>query len=315
MFLKALDLFFSTRPLLLLPVWAFVLLGASETTGVREPAPDPTSGFLLSFTALTLLMMGNYALNLLPDREEDRLNRKGLPLWQGAITAREVATVGVLFLVAGALLLVVAVPGRTALLIAGAGLLALAYTMPPIGLSRKPVVDLVANAVGYGYLAPLIGASVYLPELPLRAPLPYTFLVGSVFLHTTLLDLDGDRRAGKKTTGVWLGPVGTRGLALALFVVSGWLALRADSGNAAFLCLVSLPFLLLSTFGPKERWSSLYCQAATLFAAALGTYHFPRFFLLLTLVVGGSALYYRKRFKIAYPGLDHPDRATARPGR
>ncbi len=63
------------------------------------------------------------------------------------------------------------------------------------------------------------------------------------------------------------------------------------------------PFLLLSTFGSRERWSSLYCQSATLFVALLAVYHYSRFFFLFALVVVASAIYYRKRFKIAYPGF------------
>jgi hypothetical protein len=69
------------------------------------------------------------------------------------------------------------------------------------------VFDLAANAVGYGGLAFVLGASSISRETvdAWVGALPWMFLVGATFLHTTVLDVACDGASGKRTTSVAIG--------------------------------------------------------------------------------------------------------------
>ena len=79
-----------------------------------------------------------------------------------------------------------------------------------------------------------------------------TCSVGAVFLHTTLLDVDGDRRDGKITSGVWLGERRTRVLAAVLATT----ALAAAGMSSTVLLIVPCALLaLLTWFAGSQRIS------------------------------------------------------------
>jgi hypothetical protein len=142
------------------------------------------------------------------------------------------------------------------------------------------------------------GAMPEVPEL-----VACMLAVAAVFLHTTLLDLDGDRRTGKRTSGVVLGPARARRLA-ALFALGG-------IASAGYL---RHPVLLFATLGvgalamasallPGKVASRTVCVAGTaVFAAAAGIY-VPPFPAGVLLLVFGTRLYFRHRFSLAYPAL------------
>lgn len=285
--MRLVDFFFALRPLVLVPAWSFFVLGAAAAQALQ---PFPGSRFV----ALSLVLCGGYLVNQIVDFESDRRNGKGLFLQRGLFTRRTYATAAVLAVAAG--LLLAWRTRQTPLGIALAAALVLAYSVPPLRLSARAGWDLAANAVGYGGLAPWIGAG----GGPLRPEfwIATSLAVGAVFVHTTLLDTAGDRATGKHTLGVALSPRAARGLALLLSLPApvllrgaGWPA-AAAAGLTALLCAAA-------TRGRcPSRTVCVGATAAFAAAAALAWWPFGPALLLLVLA---TRVYYRRRFGLAYP--------------
>ena len=178
-----------------------------------------------------------------------------------------------------------------------AAALGLAYSLQPLCLSRRPVVDMLANALGYGCIAFLLAQpDATWNRLLLLQLFAGGLAVSAVFLHTTLLDLTGDAQAGKRSTGVWLGRHRTRRLALAGALAA---AVAAAFAAAPHLFAACLALALLALFAGSRRVSVLG-TAAFAMAATVACWWFGIGLLLLVAV---TRLYYRKRFGLLYPSF------------
>jgi 4-hydroxybenzoate polyprenyltransferase len=234
--MRALDALFALRPMVLVPAWSFFLLGY----GASPPASHfPSWRFLL----FTLAMIGVHLANQVADRETDRINDKAYFLQRGIFSTREYVVAAAACLAIG--LGLAWVRRESPALLSMAVALGLAYSVPPLRFSARPGLDLVANALGYGVVAPLLGAGGGLTLAFLACT---ACAVGAVFTHTTLLDLEGDRRTGKRTVGVALGEGTARCLAAALAAgaaVSAWFGapwtLRIASVALAVACIAATP--------------------------------------------------------------------------
>ncbi len=179
-----------------------------------------------------------YGLNDLSDREEDaRSSRKGG--WQGArLTVAEAgpvlrATLLLNLPVLAALALLLP-PAATVLLLTAAALFA-AYSLPPLRLKGRPVLDGLSNVA---YALPLA-----LPALVLGTAVPWAPLLAlmaySVGKHAfdAAQDIPADRAAGTRTVATTLGVRGTAAYALAWFGVAGALLWPVSQATAAALWL------------------------------------------------------------------------------
>lgn len=182
--------------------------------------------------------------------------------------------------------------------IAAAAALVLAYSIPPLRLSSRAGFDLVANAAGYGVLAPWTGAGNH--PLPVAFGVAGALAVGAVFVHTTLLDLLGDRKTGKRTLGVVLTTGAARTVAMLLAAPTPVLLHRAGwpvagaAGATALLCVAA-------AVAPARCTSRTVCVAAsTAFALAAAAAWLP-FGPALAGLALGTRLYYRRRFGLTYP--------------
>ena len=136
-FVRPLDYVFVTRPLILIPVWSFFLLGL-------HAGPEHSS-LLVAFGSnqnaaycLTAILIVAYLINQIFDRESDIANNKGHFLTQGIIGIRTVVIMAVLFfLVATYTFRLTASYHRPVL--TAALLLSLAYSPPPIRLCARPL--------------------------------------------------------------------------------------------------------------------------------------------------------------------------------
>lgn len=195
------------RPLLWIPAIALFEAGRAEGGGAWWPplAAVPSLASLLSILGAVHLANG------WNDRAGDRLNRKGGGLASGALRGRTVAGMGgalVLLALVSAACPIVSPGGRLALL-AALGLGA-AYVTPPLEWKRRPGLDLLAQAAGYGVVAFLLGAESS-PSAganafaPFARAFPYALGIATVGLITMLADRDGDGAVGQRTTVVALG--------------------------------------------------------------------------------------------------------------
>jgi chlorophyll synthase len=321
--LKLGDYLFVMRPLILVPAWSFYLLGSAagkRTAGVTPAWLDWTPGapapFYLGFACLTAILVSAYLLNQIFDQESDRLNDKGHFLTRGIFTPRTVLVMAVAsFLVASFLYRYVAPAQREVLVLAV--MLSLAYSAPPLRLVARPYVDLLANAVGYGGIAYVAGFAAWSPRLDHAAVLsiPYLFLVGAAFLHTTLLDAAGDRQSDKRTTTVAIGDDRSVSLSCVL-VMAGmgpavaisflrfgdWMAPVLLGLCAVIVVLAALRSGRPGTTVPSSRVVQLVTVVVTVPAAAA----WPVYLVLLVPVILAARFYYTARFGITYPGPGRP---------
>ena len=318
--LRAGDFVFVMRPLILIPAWSFYLLGmrAGRIEARGEP---PAGGIAAGFVCLTAILITAYLINQVFDRESDRLNDKGHYLTRGLLSVRTVVLMAIAFFVlASATFRNVATLQRIPLV--AALIVSLAYSLPPIRLCARPFADLVANAIGYGGLAFVTGF-VSWSESPLIAwirAVPWVFMVGATFLHTTILDAEGDGRSGKITTSVKIGAGWSALLSVLLAAAgTGWAWAVSWSSRGDLLSPVVLTISLVAFFvayirirplcvegaaasEDLHRISSNAVQLATFTATGAAVLFAPLYLVALVPLVILARLYYRARFGLRYPG-------------
>jgi hypothetical protein len=285
--MRLVDFFFALRPLVLVPAWSFFILGWAAA-GAVHPFP------LIRAAALTLVLIGGHLVNQIVDFETDRMNGKGFFLQRGIFTRRTYAFATAACVVAGIGLAVAET--QAAGRIAAAALLVVAYSTPPVRLAARPGFDVAANALGYGVLAPCIGAGR--AALPAAVVASCAAVVAAVFLHTTLMDIDGDRRSGKRTIGVavsahWCRIVAA-GLALAAVFVG-----RDDPPRIAATAAVALLCIAASV---RLSSRAVVVGGTAAFALAAGWMQ-PLFALAVAILVAATRLYYSRRFALSYPAI------------
>jgi len=315
-FLRIGDYIFVLRPVILIPVWSFFLLGAAVGFD-RSPATG--AGWYLppGILCLSAIMITAYLLNQVFDLESDRRNDKCFYLPMGIFSVRTVVLMAVsFFLIASYLYRFVESAQRLPLVLAL--VLALTYSLPPLRFVSRPFADLAANAAGYGGLAYVIGYTGYGPldlETVARA-VPYVFLVGATFLYTTILDAEGDKKTGKITTTVFIG-IG-RSAALAGYLCCAglvWAAavslMKYDDWMPALILSPALVVFMLGRAkvrraGPEgpgvKKTASNVVQAATLLVTAGAAVAWLAYLLLVVPLVVTARVYNRARFGVSYPG-------------
>ncbi|MBD3398708.1 MAG: hypothetical protein GF399_00050 [Candidatus Coatesbacteria bacterium] len=302
-----LDYFFLLRPMILIPVWLFLLLGhyhGLQSAGVYRWTEQllPDLDLLIGFVAYTLLVGGIYVNNQLNDAETDRRNRKLFLVCDGYISRRAAWTYQII-LQALALASALYFADWDYLWIVAASIaLGFAYNTPPVKLKGKPLLDIAANAFGNGFFNVAIGYVIvheFQPDFWLTA-LPYMLAVGAVFALTTVVDIAGDRESGERTTAVTCGPALTRWLALTLQAGSVTAALLRLNRPALVAGVVCLPLFVVALWGKRKHVKLAYQGTTLLYAVAAGVLH-PWFLLFLGLVICLTRYYYRKKFRLKYP--------------
>lgn len=183
-----------------------------------------------------------------------------------------------------------------------------AYSLEPVRLKRRPLLDVLANAAGNGALNTLAGwIAVGAPLAGWISLVPYPFAVASVHLATTLADIEADSGMGFRTSGVALGV--SRGLFCSTALMGGSVAAAyvTGSGTALIASILSLPFFLIpvrSITGPERNADALIpAKTATLIFSAAAGFLFPLYIPFLAAVILLTRLYYKRRFGIAYPSF------------
>jgi 4-hydroxybenzoate polyprenyltransferase len=182
------------------------------------------------FWCLSGVLAAAYVLNQIFDLESDRLNGKGLFLTRRVFRIRTMLLIALVCFAGASLLysntrLIQRIPLLAALV------LSFVYSLPPLRLCARPWWDLAANAIGYGGLAFVIGGGAASNDVVpvILGAVPWVLLVAGTFLHTTILDVEGDAAAGKHTTTVIIGERRSALLSLAfgafafVLTVSRWL--------------------------------------------------------------------------------------------
>ncbi len=192
-------------PVLLIPVGPFYI---GWVLAAERLLPTEWSFYGGLLTILPLLGLGTVLLNDAYDVRVDALSRrKGeFASSKGRVDVRRMVLLATASLTVSMVLsLVVSV--EFALPMTGLVLLTVLYSSPPVQLSRRPGLDILANMVGIGVLCTVAG---WVLESPDSLP-PLVWLVtsalgtGTFFLLPTLMDYQSDKEAGKTTVAVALG--------------------------------------------------------------------------------------------------------------
>jgi len=304
---KAADYIFLLRPMILIPVWTFFLLGARHGAKISalEIEAFRLGAGLFSFTAL---LGAIYIMNQIADRAADLEGNKLFLIPQGIISVRA-AWIETAALVAAAFAAAIAfLPALfTAILAAGLALGA-AYSIEPVRLKRRPALDVLANAAGNGFLNTLAGwVAVGAPLTGWTTLAPYPMAVASVHLATTLADIEADSKMGFRTSGTALGV--SRGLFASTALMGGAAVAAYIAGNSIALVasILSLPFFLIparSITGPARNADALIpVKTATLIFSVTAGFLFPLYLPFLAVAILLTRLYYKRRFGIEYPSL------------
>jgi 4-hydroxybenzoate polyprenyltransferase len=301
------DYIFLLRPMILIPVWTFYLLGAKHGLDLSG-TPIPQFPFMMGLVSFTALLGAIYIINQISDRETDLQSGKLFLLSHSIITTRAAALEAALLLSLSIALGILFMPaGFNIVLLISLGL-GLAYSVEPVRLKKRPVLDVLANAVGNGVLNTLAGwTAIGAPLEGLAVLIPYPLAVASVHLTTTLADIEGDVSSGLRTSGVALGAKRGIALAVGLMAASVAAASAVDNQPAFYASLLSIPVFLIPARSSKQQHIAssilLPAKAATLIFSVTAGFFFPLYIPFLALIFLVTRLYYRNRFGMAYPGL------------
>lgn len=310
--LRVLDFLFVLRPLILIPAWSFYVLGYAEGAG-SAGAMDAGSPVRAVLLCLTAILITTYLLNQVFDRDSDEKNGKCLYLARGVFRARTLVGLAMAsFLVASISFRHVAPAQRPLLLTALT--LSLFYSLPPLRLCARPFVDLAANAIGYGAVAFLLGYGLSTGQFfdGLLRSLPYVLLVGATFMHTAILDVEGDRATGKTTTAVFVGVRASHRLAIALHTLAIAAAAAVENWPALAVTTAALSTTAWAALSPASKKhghgitptaSALVVQVNTLVVTLAAAVFWPPYAVPIVAMVVISRFYHKRRFGITYPGL------------
>jgi len=288
--------------LILIPAWSFYLLGAAQGRGGGFAAylgtPSP-----IALLSLTSILISAYLLNQIFDRESDEENNKLFYLSRGIFHARTLVIMAVVFFVIASLSFQqVDTTHRLPLVLAL--VLSLIYSLPPVRLCARPFADMLANALGYGGIAYVLGFLVYNHSVSdsIVMAAPYVLLVASTFLHTTILDVAGDRASNKISTAVFIGEQRSSILALALHALG--VVCAAITGNVVGIVVTAatLPITIYAWRQGTGRASSMQIQTTTFAITLAAVVFWPMYALVVVPLAFLSRVYYAKRFGITYPG-------------
>ncbi len=294
------------RPTLLLPVWAFLFLGyfwAARLPYIGFEIHFPQKFSLIS-VSYTLLMGGAYVINQITDKETDRINRKLFLIADGIIPVKTALIYAVVLEIVS-FSLAIRIGMDFLLIWVVSFLLTLAYSIPPVKLKGKPIVDMMANAFGYGLLNFLAGwisvgqldSSAYLHSIP------YVFSVAGVYMSTTIPDIEGDKKAGEITSGVFFGPRLTAVLAFLLVFFALVTGFIASDYIVVVVATLSLPFIASSIFNIEGLHVKLAYRVPGGLILLYLSLRFLPLLILGVLTYFGQKLYYRWRFNLDYPSL------------
>jgi 4-hydroxybenzoate polyprenyltransferase len=304
---KPVDYIFLLRPMILIPVWTFFLLGARDganASGAAIEAAHLAAG-LVSFTAL---LGAVYVMNQIADRGADLAGNKLFLIPRGIITVRAAWIEAAVLVVVSFAVALATLPALFTAILAASLVLGAAYSLEPVRLKRRPVADVLANAAGNGVLNTLAGwVAAGAPVAGWASLIPYPFAVASVHLATTLADVEADSRMGFKTSGVMLGV--SRGLFCSTALMGAAAVASYVTGNnpALIASILSLPFFLIpvrSITGPARNADALIPVkiATAIFSVAAG-FLFPLYIPSLAAVILLTRFYYARRFGIEYPSF------------
>jgi 4-hydroxybenzoate polyprenyltransferase len=315
------DAIFITRPIILVPVWGYFLLGYYRASLAFHPAslvPVPLFRYdfpmllslpghaLLALVMLSCSVAATYILNQLVDIKTD-LENGGLPLIAKAGVPLSLAHSENIVLTLIPIFYAFMQSRTAALFFLAALVINLAYNLKPLYFTGRPFLDFLSNALGFGMVAFGIGwisansEALGSPLAFVVAALPYTLLMVSGSINSTFPDMEGDRRTGKITTMVYLGARRANLISLASVALALAIAIFNRDIIAAVTALVALPLFIKFQISGQRADGIRTFQIGGGFLMVMTIPVFPWFFLYGLITYLLTRLYFRLRHNVDYP--------------
>ncbi len=303
--LKPYDFFFLMRPILFIPLWAPMFLGFAA--GYEIPSFGInfllTPLFWINLASYTLLMGAVYVVNQIFDKDSDLVNNKLF------LIPYEIIEVNWAWIFAGILVLlsfVIAIIFSTfdfIMVLIISLILGALYSIPPFQFKARPFIDALSNGIGYGMVAYLAGWAGATPITlsALLYSLPLFFFVTAIFLNTTVPDITGDKKAGLKTTGVYLGKKGTNIVADVFMLYALVTAFVFMDIHILISSIVGIILFTIAIFDETDYMSKVSYRISSFVFILTVALKFPMFLLLNIVIYAVLRLYYEKRFNYRYP--------------
>ena len=300
------DYFFILRPLILIPSWNFLLIGSY----LARKKGGFTLEILFALAIYTLIMGGIYILNQIKDMETDRINKK-LFLLSGGYVSVNAAYLELAILWFVGFVLSFRFGTIFLIFIIISLLMGIFYSLPPVKLKGKPILDTLSNGIGYGMINFAIGWLVFsnFQWSMFVKFLPYFLSISAVFINATIVDIEGDRKAKEQTTAVFLGA--NIAYMLSVFLMA-W-AIFTSYLLKDLICLIpaaaSFPlFIYCLVYSTLKRVINRSMTIASfrlpgLLLTLITGVLYPPYLIFLILLFIGMRVYYKNRFGLSYPSL------------
>lgn len=304
------DYIFLLRPSIMVALWTFFMSGvylAQRASGANPMLNVENMFNIIIILFLYSLLMGSvYIFNQIADRDTDRLNRKLFLISDGYISVKSagiyamiliiISLAGIYFLPQGSMYLFI--------LFVISLIMGVLYSAKPFSFKRRPFLDLISNAIGYGFIALLIGWLSTGNEFHtehLFLALPYVLSMSAVFINTTLMDFEGDRAVGAQTTGVFLG----KRLSSLISALMMMFAALTGFDNRDWLVALVSSYSFVMFIIAFIKLSDRAITASVKYTAPVLTLGlsllYPYFLIMNIIVLISMKIYYKKRFNLDYP--------------
>jgi len=320
--IHSLDYIAILRPLLLIPGWTMLLLGYYKGLGGESAGQHsfllignmhiilrPDSDLLITLLLYSLLMGAGYILNQLSDSRTDEINSKLYLVAQGHIRKSNLKIQIGILLSFSIIMAFLKFTLTYAFLVALSFALVSLYSVPPVRLKGRPILDLLANASGFGFVAFAVGwlsKSSFSMDLVLSC-IPYAICISAAFINTTIPDIKGDIQNGDISTGAFLGIRNSCIMSTILVGAVPFISLFLRDYICLTASILSLPFFIYMTVSnwddrsPKIRTIILATKVSLLVLSILIAVFIPLYFALLVFTILLMKVYYQIRFGISYP--------------
>ena len=309
-----LDYFFITRPILFFPGWATLLAGFISASGKSKIINALVEGnfefffwnsrVLWAMVAFAMAMGGSFILNQLKDIRSDKKNRKLLIIGGGFVSVRNGYIEGLLLLFISLIFGVLIGIQFAGILILFILVTSYLYNYPPFKFKNRPIAGLITNML-MGWFAFSLGwVLVNIPDTNMLInSLPYLTFNTSLYLFTTLPDMEGDKSANKITFAIKYGIKNTIffGLLFYLCTIIATLILNDQLVMAFSITLAPLYIILL--FKQDVKTSVIAIKFGILFFCLAICVSFPSFFVLMISLFMFTKYYYKTRFNFNYPNF------------
>lgn len=252
----------------------------------------------------SLLMAALYILNQIIDMKSDVINKKHLLLAEGLMPVKNALLFLILLLIVSAVI-GLRLPVLTRFFMAVSLILGIFYSLPPFILKARPLLDFLVNGIGYGFFNFAMGWLSLKPysSQTLISALPYVLAVSAIFVNTTILDIEGDRKCNYLTTGVLLKERGAAVLGFVLIASCAGISYCVRDYVCLIPALVALPLFLAGVLNKGSKFITLSIRIGGPLLILITGLLFPYFLALGLLIFIFLRIYYKKRFGIVYPSI------------